>query len=164
MNLYVYVGNDPVNGIDPEGMLNVTKMTVGIINLIRAGKAGISGGTGAIITAVAVGSGVGLPLGVVGTAVTGYQLLVAFPGLSKRGVQQFDEALAECPDGICFGHWRNLLGLGPLGQYVDDACEPYHDEVAKQKLEHFKEIASKASEEPVEALNKFVEWLQDWAM
>jgi RHS repeat-associated protein len=153
-NLYGYVLGDPINGLDPLGLLNVAKTVVGLVNVGRGFWAFTNGTATGLISVIAVSSGVGLPFGVVGTAWGGYQFFIGGPGLTKRGLQQLEEALAECPGEIFLGRWQNILGLFPLGQYLDDPGETLRTAL-DAKLQQLKEIR--------QAPSKIFKWLQDFA-
>jgi RHS repeat-associated protein len=162
-DLWGYCVNDPINFIDPLGLINITKTGVGLINFGRGILAGASGAAGVIISVVGIASGVGLPLGLLGTGYSAYQFTVAFPGLMKRGLQQIEEGLNEDSGKISFGYWDNLLGLGVLGSDVDDPCETYGSALKKKK-EQIKEVFNKFSEKPLDAATNAWHWLYDWAI
>ena len=134
-----------------------------MINIGRAVKAGAEGVASAAIGVVSYGSGLGWPLGVIETGITAYKLGIALPGLMNRGVQQFSEGWNENKGELSFGHWKNLRGLGPLGQDVDDPCETYAGALQK-KRDQLSDILDTARTEPIEAAKKAWRWLIDWAI
>jgi RHS repeat-associated protein len=146
INLYGYVLGDPVNGIDPTGLVNLVKTGVGSINTL-SGLAGVAKGvtiivvgTGAIISTPFTG-----PVGIVsgGTAIS-LGLYKIATGISKfrRGLFQLDEAFNE---RTCDSSWKNLLGLLPAGQKYDDSDEPTMGEYFAEKKRQFAEDPFKAS-------------------
>ncbi len=156
--------NNPVNAIDPFGLINVTKTIVGGINVYRGIRAGQKGSANAIIGVVALGSGIGWPFALLETAMTAWNLGVAFPGLIKHGLKQIEEGLNESPCEISFGSWHNLRGLGPGLSFVDDPGETYKD-WGVMKLEQAFAIRKKIYEGDYSgAAKSLVKWLHDFAM
>ncbi len=150
-NVYNYVSNDPVNKTDPLGLVNPTKLGVGIVNIGRGVVAAVSGGATLLIAVAASAIPGAQPVSGAGIAFALYQLLIAAPGLTERGMQQVDEALQESSDCASF---KNLLGLGPLGQFVDDPGETYSDAI-DMKIQEFKDITNPQG---------LLDWARDFAI
>jgi RHS repeat-associated protein len=163
LNLYPYVLNNPINAIDPLGLINVTKTAVGVANVYRGVVAGAEGVAALTVSIVAWGSGVGGPVGALGTVYAVYQLGVKLPGMLKHGTKQIAEGLRENPGEISFGSLQNLRGLGPLMSDVDDPCESYSAALEK-KRQAAREIMNKALDKPFEAIGRAWDWLIDWAI
>lgn len=163
VNLTRYVGGNPVNYIDPLGLINVTKTAVGVINVGRGILAGAKGVSAALIGVVGYGSGVGWPLGAGATLLSAYQLGIAFPGLVSRGLQQVEQGLRECEGKVSFGSWQNLRGLGPWGQYVDDPNETYSSAFEYKKMQ-LDQILRSIHDAPHKALYPLWVFLKDFAM
>ena len=124
-NLYGYVLSDPVNLIDPLGLLNPVKLAVGTVNTVRGmsnlsqGTVLIGTGTGAIVSTPLTGP-IGLVSGGAAVAVGTTKLALGISNV-KRGLQQIHEALDEPCDSASL---KNLYGLAPFGQQFDDSSEP----------------------------------------
>ncbi len=124
-NLYGYVLNDPINLIDPLGLLNPVKLAVGTVNTVRGmsslaqGTILIGTGSGAIITTPVTGP-IGGVSGGAAVAVGTAKLALGVSNV-KRGLQQIHESLDEPCDSASS---KNLYGLAPFGQEFDDSIEP----------------------------------------
>jgi type VI secretion system secreted protein VgrG len=144
MNLYAYVGNSPVNFIDPFGLLNPVKMGVGFTNATRGVKGLASGvqtlvtGTVAIPFTEGISGAVAYPIGIA-------QLASGVANLS-RGVGQMREAHDEL---ICQSSTKNILGLLPFGQKYDDDLEP-------GPKEYFSDIWNRFAADPAGVLKEAV--------
>ncbi len=118
-NLYGYVGGDPLNLIDPLGLLNKVKVTVGVLNGANAIRLGLQAKGLAFASVFAFG--IGQPhIGISAAALAAYRSNSAKSAI-KRGGKQIGEGLAE---SSCNASMRNLLGLLPFGDRFDDADEP----------------------------------------
>jgi hypothetical protein len=134
LNLYGYVGNDPIDYIDPYGLFNYVKGGVGVINIGRGIYKGVKGGLELAIgvPAMIVGPGTGplAPLEEAGAGLVTAIGLADVTGASflvKRGGKQLGEASGD----PCKGHVRNLLGLLPFGALYDDPGESIGDALEK---------------------------------
>jgi RHS repeat-associated protein len=119
INPFVYVEANPINSIDPLGLLNLTKTGVGFVNSFR-GVTGVGAGVVVIGAGTATiplfGDVVATPAYVFGSV----KLATGFANFNK-GMGQIREAVDE---PFAAASFRNLLGLAPFGQKFDDPCEP----------------------------------------
>ena len=128
--IYGYVNGNPLSGTDPLGLFNYVKGAVAVGNVIQAG---INIGTGAasIVGGVGAGAtGVGAPVAVGAFALGAWKVNSGISA-ARRARQQWDEASKECSSD---GSWRNLLGLLPYGQHLDDPHENYGQSAAQHAL------------------------------
>jgi RHS repeat-associated protein len=119
-DVYLYVGSDPINGFDPEGLVNWTKLKVAAANYAMGGMR-IALGIGKL--AVAAGMTQNPAFGTPGSALTaasGLFNLYSGQNAFLRGLRQFREALTESPSDASA---RNYLGLLPGGDRFDDPHE-----------------------------------------
>ena len=115
LNLYAYVGNDPIIQKDLFGLAKISKGVTSALNAMNAGRLYAQG-----MIKVAVGSGVALT-GVgakAGAATIGWGLwnLKGADAAMNRSLKQLHESPCE-EDG-----WdnRNLMGLLPFGDKFED--------------------------------------------
>ena len=158
-NFYIYVDNNPLVVADPFGLLNPVKAGVGLVNI---GRGILSGATGASTLIIAVVSAVtpgGQVITVPAAAFAAYQLVIAMPGLIKRGAQQFGESIDE---PLSCARLKNLLGLLPLGQFVDDPNESFSKAV-QMKQDQGKRLFEDLQRRPKESIERAIKFLQDFA-
>jgi type VI secretion system secreted protein VgrG len=144
INLFAYVLNDPVNLVDPLGLLNPVKLGVGFINAFRGVKSMAMGVTAIVTGTAAIPFTAGVS-GAAGYAIGAAQLVSGFANLN-RGLGQMSEAHDESLSDSSF---KNLLGLAPFGQKFDDPCEPGPGE-------YFKDIWDRFAADPYSAVKKAV--------
>ncbi|CAB5119256.1 odd Oz/ten-m homolog 4 [Olavius algarvensis associated proteobacterium Delta 3] len=134
-DLYGYVFNDPISSIDPLGLFNPTKGFVALTNAANAGRLYASGTIKLAASAGLDLTGVGIPAGI-GTALLGAWNISSATAAQERAMQQWREAMRE---EWSDASWKNLKGLLPHGQYIDDPCEPTIREYLKDKYEGLRE-------------------------
>ncbi len=125
----IIVQNNPVNYIDPLGLINPVKAVVALANAANAGRLYASGSLKLMAATGAGATGVGAPAGV-GAALLGGWNVSSAASAQERAMQQWSEALQE---DWSDASWRNLKGLLPAGQHIDDPCEPTIREFLKNK-------------------------------
>ena len=136
INIYTYVGNNPVILNDPFGLFNYVKAAVGSINIGRGVFKVFTGvpkvALGAPVLVAAPETGPLAPFVVAGAGLVTASGIADIAGaffLVKRGSKQLGEASADpCP-----GHLKNLIGLLPFGQHFDDPGENLHTAVEEIK-------------------------------
>jgi RHS repeat-associated protein len=144
-NLYGYLAMDPLNFVDPYGLANPVKLSVGAYNTVR-GVSGIAlgvaflGATGSIAVAAIPAAPV---LAVAAASYGVYLVGTGFAGLN-RGLVQSREALEE---DVCAASPSNLYGFGPAGQRYDDPGEP-------SPLEYFASIYQQFIDQPINAATR----------
>jgi RHS repeat-associated protein len=158
-NFYVYVDNNPLAVADPFGLLNPVKAGVGLVNIGRGILSGAAGATTLIIAVVSAATPGGQVITVPAAAFAAYQLVIAMPGLIKRGAQQFGESIDE---PLSCARLKNLLGLLPLGQFVDDPNESFSTAV-QMKQDQGKRLFEELQRKPKESIEKAINFLQDFA-
>jgi type VI secretion system secreted protein VgrG len=134
LNLYLYANGNPVNAIDPYGLFNPAKGAVAIFNIMNAGRLYSSAYAKIAAATGLTGTGVGAAAGTGVVVLAGWNLTSANAAYS-RGTQQWQEALAE--------PWtaatpKNLKGMLPFGQNLDDPCDPAILEFMKDKYNKVK--------------------------
>ena len=135
-NLYGYVASDPVNFVDPTGLVNTAKVTVGTLNGINAQRKALQG---LIFTKVAiVAAALGQPqiaAPAAGLAAWNYN---GAKSAATRGGIQIGEGMAEPSEAFNLEKaLKNTTGLLPFGDKFDDMNEPWFWEL--DKLELFKD-------------------------
>ena len=131
INLYGYVGNNPVNLVDPLGLFNPS--TLG--NAANAGRLYFGGVLKLAGAAGLTATGAGAPAGAGAAALGGWNI---WSGQSawNRSMKQWNEALNE---DWSDASWKKFLGVLPFGTEFDDPCEPPPWEVLKDKAKDFKD-------------------------
>ena len=131
MNFYLYVGNNPVDAVDPWGLLNPTKALVAAGNALNAGRLYASGGAKILAAAGVSATGIGAPAGA-GIAALGFWNINSGGAAHRRAIQQWNEAFQE---NWSDASWRNLFGVLPFGERFDDPCEPTFREFLRQQYD-----------------------------
>jgi len=135
-NLYGYVASDPVNFVDPTGLVNSTKVAVGTINGINAQRKALQG---LLLTKVAIVAGaMGQPEIAVPAATLAAWNYNGAKSAAMRGGIQIGEGMAEPTEAFNLEKaLKNTTGLLPFGEKFDDMNEPWFWEL--DKLELFKD-------------------------
>jgi type VI secretion system secreted protein VgrG len=120
INLFAYVGNNPVNWADPYGLFNPTKGIAALANAANAGRLYASGLLRLGVASGLISTGIGTPGSVV-TGVWGLWNIRAGMVAQNRGLLLWKEAFEESWSDAS---WKNLLGVLPYGEKYDDPCEP----------------------------------------
>jgi len=141
-NLYGYVLSDPVNRLDPSGLLNPAKAFTSLINAANAGRLYASGLLKLAVAAGLIGTGVGAPAGA-GIAALGLWNVNSAIAAQNRALHLWSEALQQ---RWCEATWRNLLGALPLGQGFDDPGEPTPIEFLNQLYDRIRDNPSEILE------------------
>ena len=134
VNQYAYVGGAPLAYADPRGLYNPVKGAVAVANAARGGYQLVTGVVG-IAIGVSTGNTVAAALG----------LWRYKAGLSSlfRAAQQGREAACE---PLSAASWRNLKGLLPFGQFIDDPSEPgaweFYKSLPRERIEHWTDIVT----------------------
>ncbi|MBI5893621.1 MAG: hypothetical protein HZB79_08230, partial [Deltaproteobacteria bacterium] len=137
INVYVAMGNNPVNYMDPSGLFNPVKGGVALLNAANAGRLYAIGFLKLAAAAGFNATGVGAPVGA-GLIASGYWNMWSGYAAQRRGLQQWGEALQE---NWCDAASRNLLGILPLGQAYDDSSEP-------TPFEYLRNLYDKVQDDP----------------
>ncbi|MFD2256218.1 RHS repeat-associated core domain-containing protein [Luteolibacter algae] len=127
INLYGYVGNDPINMWDALGLcpgsggkFNYSKAIVATGNALNAARLAAAGMTKIVVGTGGELTGVGAAPG---AAVTGMGVwnIMGSKAAMQRSFKQWDESWNDDR------HWdkKNFWGLAPFGDKIDDDCEPY---------------------------------------
>jgi type VI secretion system secreted protein VgrG len=119
-NLYGYVQNDPVNGIDPWGLFNPVKGAVSLANSVNAGRLYNNGMMRLATSAGLVETGIGTPGSMVTAAIGTWNLKSAMVAQTRASTLWNDSLREDWSDAS----WKNLYGLLPYGEQYDDPCEP----------------------------------------
>jgi RHS repeat-associated protein len=128
-NFWVYVDNDPINFIDPNGKFNPAKFTAALLNYANALRLGYSGSAkimAAGITAETV-------IGAIGFSAWGLWNMNAARSAVERGNIVWSEAFKEDWGDAS---WRNLLSVLPYGTEFDDPCEKDILDVYEEKAKN----------------------------
>lgn len=128
INTYAYVGGNPISYVDPMGLFNPVK---GAVSMFNSARGVYQVGTG--LVGIASGTTAGAALGT-------WRLNSGISSL-KRSKQQWGEALCEKASDASA---KNLWGVAPFGQNIDDPGEPaasdFYKNLPAQKVEHWWEI------------------------
>lgn len=126
-----HLSHDPINALDPLGLLNPTKAITSLANAANAGRLYASGFLKLGAAAGLVGTGVGAPVGI-GVGLLGAWNIYSATAAQSRALQQWNEAIQAPWSNASL---RNFLGVLPYGQMFDDPCEPTPVEFLKEKYE-----------------------------
>jgi len=110
-NLFAYVRSEPINQLDPNGLVNWTKLQVAVLNWYR-GNLQLYGGMVQVQAGLAAKSP--------GTVFLGATNMLFGASSLRRSFKQFGEAMTEPASNANNG---NYLGLLPFGDYFDDPQE-----------------------------------------
>jgi RHS repeat-associated protein len=123
VNLHAYVGENPVNGVDPLGLFNPVKGASAVLN---ASIAGVSAASGAAKILIAAGISPAATTGVGALPPTALYIwgtwnIKSAKAATERALQQWQEAICEDWSQAA---WKNLYGALPGGTHYDDPDEP----------------------------------------
>ena len=144
---------------DPFGLLNPVKAGVGLVNIGRGILSGAAGASTLMIGVVSAATPGGQVITVPALAFAVYQLGIAMPGLIVRGAQQFGESIDE---PLACASLKNLFGLLPLGQFLDDPDETFRKAV-QRKQDQGRQLYEDLARRPSESVKRAIKFFQEFA-